>query len=83
MRAHSAGAGVDNGSRAELDEEVRALEVFGEVDLDGVQVGDVERLQPDRVLGDREFEAALEVVLVVDARQLADERLLVGGSRCS
>ena len=29
------------------------------------------------VLGDRELEAALEVVLVVDARQLADERLLV------
>ena len=30
------------------------------------------------VLLDRQLEAALEVVLVVDALQLADERLLVG-----
>jgi hypothetical protein len=60
------------------DEEVRPLEVFGEVDLDRVEVRDVEGLEADAVLRDREFEAALEVVLVIDSRQLADERLLVG-----
>ena len=60
------------------DEEVRPLEVFCEVDLDGVQVRDVERLEAHAVLGDRELETALEVVLVIDARELADERLLVG-----
>ncbi|MGZ8805417.1 MAG: phosphocholine cytidylyltransferase family protein, partial [Microbacterium sp.] len=47
------------------DEEVRPLEIFGEVDLDRVQVGDVERLEPHRVLFDRELQAPLEVILVV------------------
>ncbi len=36
------------------DEEVRALQVFGEVDLDRVQVGDVHRLEQQAVLGDRD-----------------------------
>ena len=48
------------------DEEVRALEVFGEVDLDGVQVGDVERLEQQAVLGDGQFETAL-VNLITNA----------------
>src|SRR6218665_235193 len=65
--------------RGGSDEEVRALEIFGEVDLDRVEVGDVHRLEQHAVFGDRELETALEVVLVFDALQLTDERLLVRG----
>jgi len=53
------------------DEQVRALEVFCKVDLDGVQVGDVDRLNQHLVLLDRQLDAALEVVLVFDTLQLA------------
>lgn len=55
----------------ESDEEVRALEVLGEVHFDGVQIGDVDRLDQHGVLLDGELDAALEVVLVIDASQLA------------
>src|SRR5690606_5167144 len=66
-------------SRVWSHEEVRALQVLGEVDLHRVQVGDVHRLEQQAVLGDRQLESALEVVLVIDALELAHERLLVGG----
>ncbi|VXC05727.1 exported hypothetical protein [Microbacterium sp. 8M] len=59
------------------DEQVRPLQVLREVDLDRVQVRDVHGLEQQAVLQDRELEAALEVVLVVDALQLAHEGLLV------
>ena len=60
-----------------LDEEVRPLEVFGEVDLDRVEVGDVDRLEAQLVLLDRELDAALEVVLVADTAELAQQGGLV------
>ena len=64
-------------------EVVRPLEVFGEVDLDRVEVGDVHRLDEQAVLLDRELDAALEVVLVADALQVARGARPCRGSRCS
>lgn len=56
---------------------VRALQVFREVDLDRVEVGDVHRLDEQAVLLDRELEAALEVVLRADALEVGEEGRLV------
>ena len=65
------------------DEEVRALEVLGEVDLDGVEVGDVDRLDEQAVLLDGELDAALEVVLVVDLASAGGAASPCPATRCS
>ena len=52
MRRRSGGAPINS------DEEVRPVQVLGEVDLDRVEVGDVDRPEPEPVLRDRELDPA-------------------------
>ena len=55
-----------SGTGALLDEEVCALEVFGEVDLNRVEVGDVDRLDVQLVLLDRKLQAAFDAIGLAD-----------------
>src|SRR4051812_25719396 len=56
---------------------VRPYQIGFEVDLDGEQVGDVDRPHAKMVLGDRSLDAALEVVPVIALLQMLDEHILV------